>query len=111
LIGIDNLVDLIAKCLFHPAAANHTFLASDGQDLSTTDLLRRIGLAIGKPVRLLPVPVPLLMAAASIVGKREMAQKLCNSLQINISKAGRLLGWIPPISVDEGLRRVAAQCL
>jgi nucleoside-diphosphate-sugar epimerase len=109
LIGIDNLIDLIAKCLFHPAAANQTFLASDGEDLSTTDLMRRIGLALDKPVRLLPVPVPLLMVAASIVGKRELAEKICNSLQIDISKVSKLIGWNPPISVDEGLRRVARQ--
>lgn len=107
LIGIDNLIDLIAKSLFHPSAANQTFLASDGEDLSTTDLLRRIGSALGKPARLLPLPIPLLIAAASIVGRREMAQKIFNSLQINISKVCNMLGWIPPMSVDEGLRRVA----
>ena len=107
LVALDNLVDLIITCLDHPAAANQVFLAGDGEDLSTPALLRRLGLAMGKPARLLPVPVSLLKAAAALLGKRDMAQRLCKSLQVDISKARTLLGWNPPINVDEGLRRTA----
>jgi nucleoside-diphosphate-sugar epimerase len=107
LVALDNLVDLIITCLDHPAAANQVFLAGDGEDLSTPELLRRLGLAMGKPARLLPVPVPLLQAGASLLGRRDMAQRLCESLQVDISKARNLLGWNPPTSVDEGLRRTA----
>ena len=107
LISLDNLVDLIITCIDHPAAANQVFLAGDGEDLSTPALLRRLGLAMGKPARLLPVPVSLLKAAAALLGKRDMAQRLCESLQVDISKARTLLGWNPLISVDEGLRRTA----
>ena len=106
-MALDNLVDLIVTCIDHPAAANQTFLVSDGEDLSTTDLLRRMGRALGKPARLLPVPPALLKAGAALVGKPELAQRLCGSLQVDISKTRELLGWTPPISVDEGLRRAA----
>ena len=105
LVGIDNLVDFIITCLEHPAAANETFLVSDGEELSTPDLIRRMARAMNRPARLLPVPKSVLMAVASMLGKRDMAQRLCGSLQVDISKARALLGWNPPVSVDEGLRR------
>jgi nucleoside-diphosphate-sugar epimerase len=105
LVGIDNLVDFIITCLEHSAAANQTFLASDGEDLSTPDLIRRMARAMNCPARLLPVPKSMLMVAATMLGKRDMAQRLCGSLQVDISKARALLGWNPPVSVDEGLRR------
>ena len=105
LVALDNLVDLIVTCIGHPAAANQTFLAGDGEDLSTTELLYRIGKALGKPVRLIPFPVSLLIFAAPLLGKKAVIQRLCGTLQVDISKTRKLLGWEPPISVDEGLRR------
>jgi nucleoside-diphosphate-sugar epimerase len=105
LVAIDNLVDLIITCIDHPSAANQVFLASDGQDLSTTELLKGVAVAMGKPSRLIPVPMSLLMLVASLLGKRAVAQRLLGSLQVDISKARDLLGWEPPISVQEGLRR------
>jgi len=105
LVGIDNLVDFILTCLEHPAAANETFMVSDGEDLSTPELIRRMARAMNRPALLLPVPKSVLMAAATILGKRDMAQRLCNNLQVDITKSRDLLGWKPPISVDEGLRR------
>jgi UDP-glucose 4-epimerase len=107
LVALDNLVDLIVTCLTHPAAANQTFLVSDGEDLSTTQLLRRMSHALGKPARLIPVPASVLKLGAALVGKPELAQRLCGSLQVDISKTRELLGWRPPVSVDEGLRRTA----
>lgn len=107
LVALDNLIDLVIRCLDHPAAANQTFLVSDGEDLSTTELLRRMAHALGRPARLMPLPVFLLEAGAVLSGRGDLAQRLCRSLQVDISKARTLLGWNPPISVDEGLRRVA----
>lgn len=105
LVAVDNLVDLIITCIVHPAAANQVFLAGDGNDLSTTDLLRAVSQAMGKPSRLIPVPLSFIMLAATLFGKRAVAYRLLGSLQVDISKARHLLGWEPPISVDEGLHR------
>lgn len=107
LVALDNLVDLVVTCLDHPAAVNQIFLVSDGEDLSTSDLLRRMGKALGKPARLLPVPASWLSLAATLVGKRNVAQRLCGSLQVDIEKTRQLLGWTPPLSVDQGLKRAA----
>ncbi|WP_244157160.1 UDP-glucose 4-epimerase family protein [Phytopseudomonas argentinensis] len=107
LVAVDNLVDLIATCINHPAAANQTFLVSDGEDLSTTQLLQRMGKALGRPARLLPVPASLLQAGAVMLGRRAIAQRLCGSLQVDIGKTRELLGWAPPVSVDDALRKTA----
>lgn len=105
LVALDNLADLIITCIDHPAAANQVFLAGDGEDLSTTELLQGVAKAMGKPSRLVPVPAGLLMFGATMLGKKAMAQRLLGSLQVDISKARNLLGWQPPLSVDEGLKR------
>ena len=104
-VAIDNLVDLIVTCLDRPAAANRTFLVSDGEDLSTVDLLRRLGAAMKQPARLLPVPVGVLAFGAKLLGKPDMFQSLCGSLQVDMRKTQELLDWCPPIGVDEGLKR------
>lgn len=105
LVALDNLVDFIITCITHPQAANQTFLVSDGQDLSTTELVRGMAQAAGVPACLLPVPVWALQAGAALLGKGDAVQRLCGNLQVDISKARRLLGWVPPVSVEEGLRR------
>ena len=104
-IALDNLVDFIMACIVHPKAANQTFLIADNEDLSITKLLQCVGLALGKPARLFPVSERLLNYGAILVGKKEMGQRLCGSLQVDFSKARELLGWTPPVSLDEGLRR------
>ncbi|MDX2464380.1 MAG: SDR family oxidoreductase [Porticoccus sp.] len=105
LVALDNLLDLIVTCIDHPDAANQTFLAGDGEDMSTTELLKRLGKALGKPARLIPLPGNLLTFVAVLLGKKSVAQRLYGSLQVDISKAREVLGWEPPITVDEGLRR------
>ena len=105
LVALDNLVDFIVTCVCHPQAANQTFLVSDGQDLSTTELVRGMAQAAGLSARLLPVPVWALKAVASLLGKGDVVQRLCGNLQVDISKARNFLGWVPPVSVEEGLRR------
>jgi len=107
LVGLGNLVDLLVTCASHPAAAGNTFLASDNDDVSTTELLRRVGTALDRPARLLPVPPALLKAGAGLVGKPGVAQRLCDSLQLDISPTMKTLGWVPPISMQEELRSAA----
>jgi len=104
-VALPNLVDFLWTVCDHPAAANQVFLVSDGEDLSTTDLLRRLAAAMGRPARLLPVPVGLLALGAKMLSKPEVFQRLCGSLKVDIGKTQELLGWHPPIGVDEGLRR------
>ena len=106
LIGLDNLVDLLIRCVYHPAAAGQTFLVSDGEDLSTPDLLRHMAAAMGRSARLVPVPVPLLRLAGSALGKRAEIDRLVGSLQIDSSHTRQVLGWTPPVSVQEGIRRM-----
>lgn len=108
MVGIDNLISLIITCIDHPSAANQVFLAGDAEDLSTSELLRRVAKAMGKPSRLIPVPQSWLLLTAILLGRQAVAQRLFGSLQIDISKARNLLGWEPPVSVDEGLRRCFA---
>lgn len=105
LVALDNLVDFVVVCTIHPQAANQTFMVSDGHDLSITELVRGLAIASKIPHRFLSVPVWLLEAGAILLGKRASVQRLCGNLQVDISKARYLLGWTPPITVDEGLRR------
>lgn len=111
LVALDNLVDLAVRCLTHPAAANQTFLVSDGEDLSTAELLRRTAAALGRPARLFPVPAQLLQTVAGVLGRADLARRLCGSLQVDISKTREMLGWAPPISVDDALARTARHYL
>jgi nucleoside-diphosphate-sugar epimerase len=107
LVALDNLIDLIVTCIHHPAAANQIFLAGDGEDLSTTELLQRMAAALGKKAWLTPVPELILICGARLLGRQAITQRLCGSLQVDISKARDLLDWKPPVSVDEALRKTA----
>ncbi len=107
LVALDNLVDLIVTCIDHPAAANQTFMVSDGEDVSTTDLMRRMAAALGRPARLIPVPQRMLELGAALIGKQEVARRLFFSLQVDMSHTCQLLGWKPPVSLDDGLLQVA----
>ncbi len=107
LVGLDNLVDLLTRCVDHPAAAGQTFLVSDNHDLSTPALICRLARALGKSPRLLPVPPSMLRLAGSITGKAAEVERLIGSLQVDITHTREVLNWIPPMSVDEGLRKTA----
>ncbi len=106
LIGLDNLVDLLIRCIDHPEAAGQTFLVSDGEDLSTPDLLRQMAAAMGRSARLFPVPVSLLRLAGSALGRRAEIDRLVGSLQIDSHHTRQVLGWTPPVSVQDGIRRM-----
>lgn len=105
LVALDNLVDLIITCIDHPAAAGQTFLVSDDQDVSTTELLKLMTLAAGKKPRLLPVPAGLLRFGATMLGKKAMADRLLGNLQVDITHTKETLGWKPPITLEEGIKR------
>lgn len=103
LVFVENLVDLIHICIKHPKAANQTFLISDDEDVSTTTLLKKMAKAFGCPARLINIPPTFIKLSAKFIGKPEMADRLCDSLQVDISKTKELLGWKPKFSLDEGL--------
>ena len=105
LIGVNNLVNFIMLCLRNPAAVGETFLVSDGEDLSTPELIRRIAFFGGRRQYLIPIPYKILHMAASALGKRDMLEKLCHSFQVNTNKAKTLLNWQPPFLVDEELEQ------
>ncbi|WP_434571587.1 SDR family oxidoreductase [Pseudomonas sp. Z3-6] len=107
LVSLDNLIDLIVTCLDHPGAANQTFMVSDGEDVSTTELLIRMGMALGKPARLISVPTIFLNIGAALVGRKDIAQRLSGSLQVDIRKTRELVGWSPNTTLDEGLAKTA----
>ena len=106
-VYVGNLVSMIMCCIDHPAAANQVFMVSDGNDLSTTQLLRSCAEALGVKARLLPVPQKMLELGAALIGKRDVAQRLCGNLQVDITKARTMLGWTPPFSVADGLKATA----
>ena len=109
MVALDNLVDLILLCVDHPQAANQIFLVSDGYDLSTSDLLKKIGYAMGRQVRLFWISYRVINFMAIIFGKKTFSQRLLGTLQVDIQKTTELLDWKPQVSVDDGLRRAVGK--
>jgi nucleoside-diphosphate-sugar epimerase len=107
LIYIGNFVDALVTCATHPAAAGQTYLVSDSEDVSTPDLLRQLGAAMGHPARLLPCPPALLKMAGRVLGKSAQVERLLGSLQVDSSKIRRELAWQPPYSLQQGLQATA----
>ena len=106
MIGIDNLIDLLIRCIDHPEANGKTFLASDKEDLSTPELVKLIASSMGKKVNLFPFPISILKFLGSVFGKREEINRLVGSLRIDNSYTKQILNWTPPVSVEEGIRRM-----
>ena len=103
-IYIGNLVDAINVCITHPLAVGETFLVSDGQDISTPDLMKMIATAMNKKLILLPLPSGILKVLAACAGQGQAMEKLTGSLRIDSSKIRNLLGWKPPFTLYEGIR-------
>ena len=107
LIYLGNLVDVIRLCVTHPNAAGKTFLVSDGDDVSTPELVRRIAAALGRRPFLLPVPVSWMLSAGRVLGKQAAVARLLGSLCVDISPLREDLGWTPPYTMQEGLEATA----
>jgi len=107
MVSLGNLASLLARCLWHPGAAGRTFMASDGEDLSTPDWIRRIASALHKSARLLPLPPQFIRLASICAGKPGLANRLCGSLVVDSKPAREALEWEPPFSVDQELARTA----
>ena len=109
LIYLGNLVDALMLCATHPAAIGQTYLLSDGEDISTPDLLRQLGVAMAHPARLFYCPQALLKLAGSLTGRADQIERLLGCLQIDSSKIRRELGWTPPYTLELGLRITAGK--
>lgn len=111
LVALDNLVDLLLICLDHPRAVNQVFMVSDGDDLSVSALAERLARLLVSRSLLLPVPAVCLRGGLNLFGRRGVAQRLCGELRVNMDKTCSVLGWQPPVSIDEALARTVAQYL
>ena len=109
MLGIDNLIDLLICCIDHSEVSGKTFLASDGEDLSTPELIKLIASSMGKKANLFPFPISMLKFLASVLGKREEINRLVGSLRIDNSYTKQILNWTPPVSVEEGIRRMVQE--
>jgi nucleoside-diphosphate-sugar epimerase len=107
LVSVENLVDLIITCIDHPNAANETFLVSDDEDVSTGGLLKNMAVALNVPSRLLPISASWFYFIAKLIRKPAISQRLCGSLQVDISKTQELLNWKPPYSSSECMKKTA----
>lgn len=107
LVSVDNLVDLIITCIDHPKAANQVFLVSDDQDISTSEMVREMSIALGKPSWQLPVPVWCYWLAGKLFSKNDVVDRLTGSLQVNISHTKETLGWVPPQTLQDGFKKTA----
>jgi nucleoside-diphosphate-sugar epimerase len=105
LVSVWNLCDLLIRVLTHPVASGRVWMVSDGEDLSTAELIRRLGTTMGRRVSLLPVPVGVLRAAAAVTGRTAQIERLCGSLFVDITQTRRELDWTPPLPLAEGLAR------
>ena len=108
LLYLGNFVDAIRVCVEHPAAAGQTFLLDDGQPVSTPELVRAVARAMGRPARLLAVPVDMLEIVGTLLGKRASVARLKGSLWVDSSLIRRRLGWTPPYSMEAGLAETVA---
>ncbi|RVT46908.1 SDR family oxidoreductase [Rheinheimera sediminis] len=109
LVAIDNLTSLVVTCVTHPKAANQTFLVSDDNDLSTTELVETMFGAIGKKAIFIPVPVKVLHFAARLLGKGSVIDRLYGNLEVNIEFTKNALGWSPVVSVHEAIKKCFAK--
>lgn len=111
LVYVKNLVDALMLCATHPSAPGNTYLVSDGEDVSTSDLLHKLAFAMGKKSRLFLFPMSLLKLVARVLGKSDQVGRLLGSLRVDSSKIRRELGWVPPFSVDDGLKATVKEKL
>ncbi|MEO8600870.1 MAG: SDR family oxidoreductase [bacterium] len=111
MVALDNLVDLLITCTHHPAAAGHTFMVSDDNDVSISELLRMLASVMGKRSLLLPVPARIIAGAAAVLGKSAVASRLLGSLQVDINHTKSTLGWVPVVTMQESLDKTVADFL
>nr|WP_274613592.1 SDR family oxidoreductase [Vibrio vulnificus] len=107
LVSVDNLVDLIVTCIEHPNAVNQVFCVTDDKDVSTSDLVYKLCLALDKKTWQIPVPIWLFKLIGKILNKTSVVERLTNSLQVDITHTKQTLAWVPPQTLEDGLKKTA----
>lgn len=105
MVFVENLVDLIVTCLDHHNAANKVFLVSDDEDISTTGMLKLFSQSFGKSGFMIPMPASWFELLGKVTGKNSVIERLCGSLQVDITDTKNSLNWKPPISINDGFLR------
>ncbi|EGR0207337.1 SDR family oxidoreductase [Vibrio vulnificus] len=111
LVSVDNLVDLIITCIDHPKAANQVFLVSDDHYVSTSEMVKEMAIALGKPSWQIPVPAYCYKLVGKLFDKNDVVDRLTGSLQVDISHTKDTLGWTPPQTLQEGFKKTAVAFL
>ncbi|MFA0080358.1 UDP-glucose 4-epimerase family protein [Vibrio artabrorum] len=107
LVSVTNLVDLITTCIDHPKAINQVFLVSDDHDVSTSEMVKQMSIAMGKSTFQLPVPVWCYKLVGKLTGKSDVVDRLTGSLQVDIQHTKETLDWTPPQSLQDGFKETA----
>ncbi|MEZ8144288.1 UDP-glucose 4-epimerase [Enterovibrio norvegicus FF-454] len=102
-IAVQNLVDLLVTCATHPEAAGHTFLASDGEAVSTKDFTNAIAKGVGKKILQLPIPIGVMRLVGKLTGRSPMIEQLYGNLEVDPSNIKEVLGWIPPLTMEQAM--------
>ena len=108
MVFVENLADVLIKCAFQPRVASETFLVSDGEDLSTGRLIELLAKSMNRQPRILNVSPALMRAFAALLGKKDFADRLLGSLQVDIGHTRKMLDWEPPFSVEDGMSATVA---
>jgi nucleoside-diphosphate-sugar epimerase len=108
LIYVENLVDSIITCVTHPNAGNQTFLVSDGQDISTSELIIKLRAALSSNLILLPLPISTMLWLGRLTGKSAILQRLLGFLVVDSRKIRETLDWSPPFTLEQGLDKTSA---
>jgi nucleoside-diphosphate-sugar epimerase len=111
MVALENLVDLLVTCSYHPNAAGQTFMVSDDNDVSISELLRMVAGAMGRRSMLLPVPARVIAGAAALFGQSALAGRLLDSLQVDVTHTKSTLGWLPVASMQEAVNKTVAHFL
>lgn len=111
MVALDNLIDLLITCTYHPAASGKTFMVSDDNDVNITQLLRMLACAMGKRSILLSVPVRIITVTAALLGKSAMTNRIIDSLQVDITQTKSILDWKPVVTMQESLNKTVAHFL
>lgn len=108
LLALDNLVDAIDAALDAPLPPRDVHFVADDASVSVPDLARAIAAALGVPLEMRRVPVPLLRLGAALTGRGARVRRLVDSLEVDTASLRAATGWRPRQTLAEGLAATVA---